>query len=84
MDMPHDLPGKGRGDSRMNSISCAYGVPFNTCPGEYTYVNTDSSGLASIYSRRKIFARDIFKEFPNSFCEDVSFILFLCILLTKS
>ena len=24
----------------MNSISCAYGVPFNTCPGEYTYVNT--------------------------------------------
>ena len=47
-------------------------------------MNTDSSGLASIYSRRKIFARDIFKEFPNSFCEDVSFILFLCILLTKN
>ena len=24
----------------MTSISCAYGVPVNTCPGEYTYVNT--------------------------------------------
>ena len=48
-------------------------------------MNTDSSGLASIYSRRKIFARDIFfKGFPNSFCEDESFILFLCLLLTKS
>ena len=24
----------------MNSISCPYGVPVNTGPGEYTYVNT--------------------------------------------
>ena len=69
----------------MNSISCAYGVPFNTCPGEYTYVNT-CDGFQGYYIElsEKNFQRDISKEFPNSFCEDVSFIMFLCLLLTKS
>ena len=47
------------------------------CPGEYTYVNTDSSGLTTIYICRKIFQRDIFNEFPNSFCEDVVYFVFV-------
>ena len=68
----------------MNSISCAYGVPVNTCPGEYTYVNTSDVFQEYYIELSENFQRDIFKEFPNSFCEDVSFILFLCILLTNS
>ena len=68
----------------MNSISCAYGVPVNTCPGEYTYVNTYDGFQGYYIELSEKFSVRYFKEFPNSFCEDVSFILFLCLLLTKS
>ena len=58
-------------------------VSLVSCPGEYTYVNADSSGLVTIYCYRKNFSARYFNEFPSSFCEDVSFIFFLCLLLTK-
>ena len=67
MDIRHDLPGKGRGDSLKNSISCAYGVPFSTCSGEYTYVNT-SDGFQEYYIElSENFQRDISENFLIAF-----------------
>ena len=67
VDMRHSLPGKGRGDSLKNSISYAYGVPFSTCSGEYTYVNTSDVFQEYYIELSENFQCDISENFLIAF-----------------
>ena len=66
------------------TINGRYGKNQNLLQCEYTYVNSLTCVWDTVYKLSEKFFMRFFKEFPNSFCEDVSLFCFLCTLLTKS
>lgn len=66
------------------TINGRYERTHNLLQCEYTYVNSLTSVWDTVYKLSEKFLMRFFKEFPNSFCEDVSLFCFLCTLLTKS
>ena len=66
------------------TINSRYGRALNLLQCEYTYVNSLTSVWDTVYKLSEKFLMRFFKEFPNSFCEDVSLFCFLFSLLTKS
>ena len=66
------------------AINGRYGRTHNLLQCEYTYVNSLTSVWDTVYKLSEKFLMRFFKEFPSSFCEDVSLFCFLCSLLTKN
>ena len=66
------------------AINGRYGRTHNLLQCEYTYVNSLTSVWDTVYKLSEKFLMRFFNEFPNSFFEDVTFVFFLCLSITKS